>query len=439
MSEIILIVDDTPANIDVLRRMLEMEGYRISAAPSGIVALKIASRLKPALILLDVMMPGLSGYETCQRLRENPDTASTPIIFVTAKGDVEDVVCGFDAGANDYIAKPFRREEVLARVQTHLALYRRNQELKEQGDRLRAIVNNVADGILIFDSQGRIRFLNPAAEYQLGSHGGSLLGADLECVMDVAHAQRYREAALQAHPDFHGYREVTLLRRNGDSLLVDMAVSPASAGEPMFVGIFRDASERRGAEECLRQLALTDALTNVGNRRFFDMKLDEATRSHRKGGCGLALMLIDVDHFKAYNDHYGHQAGDDCLREIAAQLRRIASLPGAMVARYGGEEFATLISHADWCRAEDVAKALVTHIAERGLAHAASETAPVVTVSVGVACSGPDDIEEDGGRLLARADKALYTAKRNGRNRYCLASHASVGVTEVGLIRSAEV
>lgn len=419
MSEVVLIVDDTPANIDVLRRMLEIEGYRISAAPSGAVALKIAPRLKPALILLDVMMPEMSGYETCRHLRAAPETASTPIIFVTAKGDVEDVVCGFGAGANDYIAKPFRREEVLARVQTHLMLYRRNQELKEQGERLRAIVNNVADGILIFDVHGKIRFLNPAAEYQLGSNGGDLVGEDLACVLDAEQAQRYREAAQKPYPDFHGYREATLLRRDGGRLLVDMAVSPAKAGESMFVGIFRDATERRGAEEHLRQLALTDALTNVGNRRFFDMKLDEVTRSHRQNGHGLALLLIDVDHFKAYNDHYGHQAGDECLREIAALLRRVASFPGDMVARYGGEEFATLIPHADWHRAESVAGALVAEIAERGLAHAASETAAVVTVSVGVAYSGPGDT--DGAcRLLACADKALYDAKRSGRNRYCL-------------------
>jgi diguanylate cyclase (GGDEF)-like protein/PAS domain S-box-containing protein len=420
MSEEVLIVDDTPANIEVLRGMLEAAGVRISAAPSGNVALRIAPRLKPALILLDVMMPELSGYETCQRLRANPDTAAIPIIFVTAKSDMEDIVQGFQAGANDYIAKPFRREEVCARVHTHLALHRRSLELQEQGERLRAIVNNIADGILIFDSQGKIRFLNPAAEYQFGCTSTALLGADLDRVLEPAQARRYLEAARQhPHAALHGYQEATMRRRDGEEFTVDLAINPAYAGEPLFVGIFRDASGRKHAEDALRQLALTDALTNVGNRRYFDLKLDEEVRRHHRHGHGLALLLIDIDHFKAYNDHYGHQAGDHCLREVAASIKCEARRPGDLVARYGGEEFAMLLPQIDQVGAVQIAAGLVAGLELRSLAHAASPISPVVTFSVGVAYSAPGDTDSHS-RLLARADQALYAAKQAGRNRCAL-------------------
>jgi DNA-binding response OmpR family regulator len=122
-SEIkILIVDDTPVNIEVLHRTLESEGYALSVATRGETALEIASHLKPDLILLDIMMPGIDGYETCRKLKENENTRECPVIFVSAKGEVADMVEGFDLGGVDYITKPIRREEVLSRVKTHVQL-----------------------------------------------------------------------------------------------------------------------------------------------------------------------------------------------------------------------------------------------------------------------------------------------------------------------------
>jgi PAS domain S-box-containing protein len=166
----ILIVDDTPANIDVLRRFMAESGYDISVAPDGNIALKIIEQSKPDLILLDVMMPGMDGFEVCRRLKEKDDTKDIPVIFVTAKTETSDVVEGFQVGGVDYIAKPFKREEVLSRVQTHLkiqnliqeqeklnkSLLSKNDELIEAENQYRLIIDKTVDGIFRLDQDGKI-------------------------------------------------------------------------------------------------------------------------------------------------------------------------------------------------------------------------------------------------------------------------------------------
>ncbi|MBI2381693.1 MAG: diguanylate cyclase [Gammaproteobacteria bacterium] len=418
MADEILIVDDTPANIEVLRGMLEAEGYRISAAPSGAIALRIAPRLQPALILLDVMMPELSGLETCQRLRADAETRHIPVIFVTAKNDTGDIVEGFGAGANDYITKPFRREEVCARVKTHLSLYEHRRELQEQGERLRAIVNNIADGILIFDTEGRLRFLNPAGEHLLGYASQQLDGQTLQQLLDPEHPCLGGDALGDTwRASAHGSQEVRLRRADGGWLEADMAVNPAHGAEPLFVAVFRDARARKDAEEALRQLALTDALTQLGNRRHFDGRLAEELRRGQRHGEPLALLLADIDHFKAYNDHYGHQAGDRCLRDIAQIFQGFARRPGDLAARYGGEEFALLLPQTDRAGAEVLATSLVATVQARALPHAASPTGPHVSISLGLSIADAVD-EGDAAALIGRADQALYAAKHAGRNRW---------------------
>lgn len=170
----ILIVDDTPANLDVLRRFLNESGYGISIAPNGEIALKIISQKKPDLILLDVMMPGIDGFEVCRRIKENEETKDIPIIFVTAKTETDDVVRGFQTGGVDYILKPFKREEVLSRVKTHLKiqnlikeqahlneiLSNKNDELIEAENQNRIIIDETADGIFKLDANQKITYSN---------------------------------------------------------------------------------------------------------------------------------------------------------------------------------------------------------------------------------------------------------------------------------------
>ena len=186
----ILIVDDTPANIDVLRKFMAESGYDISIAPNGNVALKIINQSKPDLILLDVMMPGIDGFEVCRRLKENDDTKDIPVIFVTAKTETSDIVQGFQVGGVDYITKPFKREEVLSRVKTHLKIQNlikektrfneilsdKNDELIESQNQYRLIIDKTADGIFRLDPNGNVLHSNQKFYSLLGFSSEELEG-----------------------------------------------------------------------------------------------------------------------------------------------------------------------------------------------------------------------------------------------------------------------
>jgi diguanylate cyclase (GGDEF)-like protein len=170
--------------------------------------------------------------------------------------------------------------------------------------------------------------------------------------------------------------------------------------------------------DALRELTLTDGLTGVSNRRAFDEKLQGEWRRCARARMPMALILVDIDHFKLFNDHYGHQAGDACLRQVGAAMRRAAKRPQDMVARYGGEEFAILLPQEDVHGAETVARKVLDEIAALGISHARSTGAPQVTVSMGVAALAPADGLEPGA-LVKTADTLLYRAKAGGRNRFC--------------------
>jgi diguanylate cyclase (GGDEF)-like protein len=172
--------------------------------------------------------------------------------------------------------------------------------------------------------------------------------------------------------------------------------------------------------DTLRALALMDGLTGIANRRYFDTSLASEWRRGARRGEPLALLMIDVDFFKHYNDHYGHLAGDDCLRQVAGALKAGLSRPGDLVARYGGEEFACLLPQTDAAGALAIGERLEAAVRALGIAHLASEAAAIVTVSVGVAVAHPT-VDDDGATLIRLADTELYRAKSLGRARACLA------------------
>jgi len=292
--ERILIVDDAPANIRLLGETLRAR-YKISAAPGGEAGLKLArAEPHPDLILLDVVMPDLDGYEVCRRLKEDQCTRGIPVIFITALDDEADETHGLELGAVDYITKPFSLPIVTARVRTHL-------ELKRHRDML------------------------------------------------------------------------------------------------------EDLSNR-------------DGLTGIHNRRSFDEALHAEWRRAAREGASLSLVMIDIDHFKAYNDRYGHLGGDDCLRRVAGALAASVVRAGDRVARYGGEEFAALLPGADAAAARAVAEKLRRAVAGLEIAHEDSSAADHVTISAGASASMPT-VDVDPAQLIESADRALYDAKAAGRDR----------------------
>ncbi len=318
----ILIVDDTPENLTVLRHMLTAHGYRVRPAINGAIALKTIQMSLPDLILLDIMMCGMDGFEVCRRLKSDASTRDIPVIFISAVNNTIDKVKAFQIGGVDYITKPFREGEVLARIETHLLLHLIQKQLKEQN-----------------------------VQFQ---------------------------------------QEITERKRIEAEL------------------------EKSNRE--LAQLASFDGLTQIANRRYFDHYLEKEWGRMARQKASLSLILCDIDFFKQYNDTYGHQAGDECLKKVAQTISCAIKRPADLAARYGGEEFAIVLPETDLSGAVKIAKDIKLQIRNLQIEHAKSDVSPYVSLSMGI-CTMRPDRETPSTQLVALADRALYQAKKTGRDR----------------------
>ncbi len=291
----ILIVDDERFNINVLVELLKPE-HKTTVAKNGRQALeRVLMGTPPDLILLDVMMPGMDGYEVIHKLKDNEKTKNIPVIFITALSQTSDEAKGFDLGAVDYITKPFQPTIVKARVNTHLRLKRKS--------------------------------------------------------------------------------------------------------------------------DLLESLVALDGLTEIPNRRRFDETLDLEWKRAIRNNNLLSLVLMDIDHFKLYNDNYGHAAGDVCLKKVARSIEKVPQRPADLVARYGGEEFVAVLPETDGEGATQIAEQMREAVFSLGVTHEFSSASDVVTISLGVATIYPV-VEIDQKYLIEQADKGLYDAKEEGRNRF---------------------
>lgn len=416
----ILIVDDAPANLELLRKLMSEQGYQTFVATSGERALAIAQRAHPDLILLDIMMPGMDGLETCRQLKQNPLTQRIPVIFMSARVETEDVVAGLDLGAVDYIGKPLRMAEVCARVRAHLQVRSNSETQEEQAERLRTIVNNMAEGLLIIEADGRIQYTNPACDQYLGYRENELAGRSIAELLTPLVTQEYLDyfAMYAANPETahnHGTREVAIRRRDGQVLAMDLTLTPMYLRQPLYIGLLHDITHHKLSENALHLAAHVDPLTRIANRRQFDSFMEKEWQRAIRSGNTLSLVVLDVDHFKLYNDSLGHPAGDVCLQQVAQAIASHACRPGDLAARYGGEEFVLLFSDTDATKAMTLAETIRAHIESLQLPHPRSPTSAWITVSIGVASIRPHQLDERS-TLFVAADRALYAAKEGGRN-----------------------
>ena len=297
-KQMILVVDDVVENVDVLFHLLKTD-YTLAAARSGAKALHMVKKRLPDLILLDIIMPEMDGYEVCRRLKADNATRDIPVIFISSLSEAIDEARAFNLGAVDYITKPFQPIVVKARVRTHL-------NLKQKSDML----------------------------------------AEMVCL---------------------------------------------------------------------------DGLTNIYNRRRFDKTLLQEWKRMARNKKNLAMIMIDIDHFKLYNDHYGHIEGDECLKKVACVLQDALNRPGDFLARYGGEEFVVLLPETNMKGACHIAENMRQAILGLKIAHAQSASAPYVSISLGVAVYQPSSTKDSSSPvvLIAAADSMLYEAKNRGRNQVC--------------------
>jgi diguanylate cyclase (GGDEF)-like protein/PAS domain S-box-containing protein len=408
----ILIVDDAPDNLGMLRTMMLRQGYQTFVATSGDRALDIAQRVKPDLILLDIVMPGIDGLETCRRLKAHPATTRIPVIFMSARGETEDIVAGFDTGAADYIAKPLRLEEVCARVRAQLRLHSSSETQTEQADRLRLIVDSMDQGLLIVERCGRVQYANPACDRYLGYAPAELVGRSLQELLDGKESGRGEGADAMRY----GTREVRIRHRDGGLRAMDLTMTPMHTADGLFVVLLHDITHHKQSEDALQRAALLDPLTQIANRRHFDEFLRKEWLRAVRNAQPLSLVVLDVDHFKLYNDTLGHAAGDTCLQKVAETLQMHAARPTDLAARYGGEEFVLLFAETPAENAARLAEMIRAAVEALQVPNPRSTTSPWLTVSVGVATIVPTQLDAID-NLFVCADRAMYAAKAGGRNR----------------------
>ena len=444
MSARILVVDDVPANLRLLEAKLGAEYYDVITASRGEEALNKAWREQPDMILLDVMMPGMDGFETCERLKADPQTRHIPVVMITALDQREDRLRGLAAGAEDFLSKPFDDVQLLARVRSLSRLKVVIDELRSReasGRRMGVIdadvwrFNGTGGRVLVIDDARRqadkVRRALEAehtvmlvGEPEEGRGGVDLFivsvesktfdGLRLIARMHSGEATRRLPILAVVDPD-NIPRAVRALELGAH----DIIYRPIDGEE--LAARARTLIKRRRYVEALRQsldqsleLAVTDQLTGLFNRRYLSSQLDPLVQRAARGGEPVSLLVADIDYFKRINDAFGHDVGDEVLKEFAARLATNFR-PVDIACRYGGEEFVVVMPGTRGDYACLVAERLRRHVAGAAFPIRGGAERIDVTVSIGVSASvsGADTAE----KLLKRADEALYRAKQAGRNR----------------------
>lgn len=449
MTARILIVDDVDINLKLMEARLSAEYFEVLTAASGPDCIAICQKETIDLVLLDVMMPDMDGYEVCRILKTSPRTRHLPIVLITALDQPSDRVRGLQAGADDFLTKPVRDLQLFSRVRSLTRLKLLTDELRIRAettmnlvwraDLLGQLANGGAGGRLwICDddeaSAARLRkVLNPEHDvYELADPAAFLKQPGAETadlfIVNLA-AKRYDPLRLCSQirsSDLLRQTPILLVAEASDEIRTakalelganDYLVKPIDRNE--LHARVRTQIKRRRYDEGLRQslrdtieLAVTDALTGLNNRRFLETHLPSVIQRAKADAKPLAILIADIDHFKRINDGWGHDAGDSVLRQFAGRLKE--SLRASDLAcRFGGEEFVVLMPDADHRVAHTIAERLRRMVAERPFE--LSGDALEVTVSAGIATLDPET--DDAQTLMKRADRGLYEAKRNGRNR----------------------
>jgi len=451
MTARILIVDDVPANTRLLEAKLSAEYYQVASGRDGFDALRLAREWQPDLILLDVMMPRMDGFECCRRLKASPSTLHIPVVMITALGEPSERLRGLEAGADDFLTKPVEYDTLMARVRSLVRLKRLLDEWHARGKTVRALglsadqvrVPSVAGAhALVIDDwdlsaqavedalkrdgvvTSRARCADEATTLSTGQPldlivlSLAMAGEDplkLTSSLRAADATREVPMLLIAEPEEH-----ERLLRCFDLGANDWLVLPLDANE--LRARSRNQIRRKFYHDRLRddlgqalEMALTDPLTGLYNQRYLLRHLRGLLDASPDRD--VAVLMLDVDHFKRVNDEHGHAAGDRALRAIAETLRANTRVFDSL-ARYGGEEFVVVMPGSSPDEAMAAAERLRAAVGAMTFAPQPGRLCRL-SVSIGVACGGTGT--ETPEALLHGADVALYAAKRAGRNRVELA------------------
>ena len=448
MTARILVVDDIEANVRLLEAKLTAEYYDVISASDGPTALAMAAEEKPDIVLLDVMMPGMDGFEVCRRMKEDPITRHIPIVLITALDGRSDRINGLEAGADEFLNKPIDDVMLFSRVRSLTRLKTVIDELRQR------------------EASGRRIGVIAGAASRLAGSGGRIIICDdndrqaqrIASELAIEHRPVIESDPDKAHLTARGPVDLLIINANaktfdGLRLAAQMRSDEATRHIPILAVIDPDERarmvkaleigvndvlprpidpqelsarartqiKRKRYTDFLRnnldqslELAVTDQLTGLHNRRYMNGQLSALVARSIKGGEPTAALLIDIDHFKKINDNFGHDVGDEVLQEFAVRLAsnvRAIDLP----CRHGGEEFVVIMPETTLAAAERIAERIRLHVAGSPFRVSGGKEILTVTISIGVAATlGEGDTAE---ALIKRADSGVYDAKAAGRNK----------------------
>jgi len=460
----ILVIDDDETDVMNVRHLIAKTKLKVNVevaidCKEGVEKIKTQDF---DCALMDYHLPDAKGLEVIERLRE-ADEKEIPLIVLTGMGSESLATEVMKKGAADYVSKNGLNEEVLERsIRNAVQIHKLQRQAKvaesallEREKQYRTIIETVSDIIIRLDVDKKIEFVNPAIRF-LGYEPSEMVGQPIEKFVAEVEGVSYHDdllsqiatrgvgpmATSNLEVSFLVERDSTLWEQNKSvPVLMDAfglwdvpdEVVFKNGGEKNFLGtlcVARNITEVKameqellsaqarliGAVEELKELATKDALTGIANRRFFDEYLDKEWKRAQRDQDPFSIVMIDLDFFKAYNDTYGHQKGDTCLKEVATTIDEAMKRPADMAARYGGEEFVLILPETSSEGAVSLAERLRKSIYDLNLEHKNSSCEPRVTVSLGVATMKADK-GSDFANLISKADKALYAAKDSGRNR----------------------
>ena len=452
MSARVLVVDDVLPNVKLLAAKLTREYFDVITAFNGPEALERIKKEAPDIVLLDVMMPGMDGFEVCARIRSDPATMHIPIVMITALSDATDRVRGLEAGADDFLTKPVNDIALFARVRSLVRLKMMMDEWRlrestsgqfgildqpltvknETASNARVLVvedspidlekiaetlRRYTDSVVSADTSAKALDLGMSEDFELIIVSLTLLHEDgLRLCSQLRSHERTRQAPILLIADEGDLSRVAKGLELGAN---DYLLKPIDRNE--LLARVRTQVRRKRYHEKLRHnyeqslsMALTDSLTGVFNRRYVSAHLPRLMERSWESQKPVAILMFDIDHFKTVNDTYGHGVGDEVLREVANRTNRnLRNFD--LVARYGGEEFIVVMPDTDRDAAYAVAERLRRRVGEETFPVSDQVGEITVTISIGVAVAdGEGDTME---AILKRADDALYMAKRSGRNR----------------------
>ncbi len=451
MSARVLVVDDILPNVKLLEAKLASEYYEVLTAMSGAEALEKVEKEAPDIVLLDVMMPGMDGFEVCTRIKDNPATAHIPVVMVTALTDSEDKVRGLEAGADDFLSKPINDIALMARVRSLVRLKMVTDEwrVRETAANQLGVIDESSSAMDEATDKAKILVIEDK-DFECQKINETL-GQDHDLITIASSGVEALEHITKTDYDVlivslnledeDGLRLCSHLKSNERSRAVpivmigdeedmpkiargmelgahDYILRPVDRNE-LLARVRTQIRRKRFQERLLAtyeislSMALTDSLTGLYNRRYLEVHLEKLLLKNQENRKSLAVLMIDIDHFKLVNDTHGHAVGDEILKVFAHRLMdKLRSFD--LVARMGGEEFEAILPDVTTERAHMVAERLRRAIAEESFVCGAEGGSLDITTSIGGAIIDHEDhtIEE----ILDRADKALYEAKNGGRN-----------------------